>query len=78
MLLQYPEVISRAAEHSEPHLICYYLKDLSGLFHSYYNSERFLVDNDKLMNSRLFLLKGTKQVISNGLEILGIDAPQSM
>ena len=78
MLLQYPEVISRAAKHSEPHLICYYLKDLSGLFHSYYNSERFLVDNDKLMNSRLFLLKGTKQVISNGLEILGIDAPQSM
>ena len=78
MLLQYPEVISRAAEHSEPHLICYYLKDLSGLFHSYYNSERFLVDNDKLMNARLFLLKGTKQVISNGLEILGIDAPQSM
>jgi arginyl-tRNA synthetase len=78
MLLQYPEVISRAAEHSEPHLLCYYLKDLSGLFHSYYNSERFLVDNDKLMNSRLFLLKGTKQVISNGLEILGIAAPESM
>ena len=78
MLVQYPEVISRAAKHSEPHLICYYLKDLSGLFHSYYNSERFLVDNDKLMNARLFLLKGTKQVISNGLEILGIDAPQSM
>ena len=78
MLVQYPEVISRAAKHSEPHLICYYLKDLSGLFHSYYNSERFLVDNDKLMNSRLFLLKGTKQVISNGLEILGIAAPQSM
>ena len=78
MLLQYPEVISRAAKHSEPHLICYYLKDLSGLFHSYYNSERFLVDNDKLMNSRLFLLKGTKQVISNGLEILGIAAPESM
>lgn len=78
MLLQYPEVISRAAEHSEPHLICYYLKDLSGLFHSYYNSERFLVDDEKLMNSRLFLLKGTKQVISNGLEILGIGAPESM
>ena len=78
MLVHYPEVISRAARHSEPHLICYYLKDLSGLFHSYYNSERFLVDNDKLMNARLFLLKGTKQVISNGLEILGIDAPQSM
>ena len=78
MLLQYPEVISRAAKNSEPHLICYYLKDLSGLFHSYYNSERFLVDDEKLMNSRLFLLKGTKQVISNGLEILGIGAPESM
>ena len=78
MLLQYPEVISRAAENSEPHLICYYLKDLSGLFHSYYNSERFLVEDEKLMNSRLFLLKGTKQVISNGLEILGIGAPESM
>ena len=78
MLLQYPEVISRAAKNSEPHLICYYLKDLSGLFHSYYNSERFLVDDEKLMNSRLFLLKGAKQVISNGLEILGIGAPESM
>ena len=78
MLLQYPEVISRAAKNSEPHLICYYLKDLSGLFHSYYNSKRFLVDDEKLMNSRLFLLKGTKQVISNGLEILGIGAPESM
>ena len=78
MLLQYPEVISRAAKNSEPHLICYYLKDLSGLFHSYYNSERFLVDDEKLMNSRLFLLKGTKQVIFNGLEILGIGAPESM
>ena len=78
MLLQYPEVISRGAENSEPHLLCYYLKDLSGLFHSYYNSERFLVKDEKLMNSRLFLLKGTKQVISNGLEILGIGAPESM
>mgnify|MGYP003320142053 FL=1 len=78
MLLQYPEVVSRGAENSEPHLLCYYLKDLSGLFHSYYNSERFLVEDEKLMNSRLFLLKGTKQVISNGLEILGICAPESM
>ena len=78
MLLQYPEIVSRAAKHSEPHLICYYLKDLSSLFHSYYNSERFLVDDHKLMNARLFLLKGTKQVIANGLEVLGIDAPESM
>ena len=78
MLLLYPDIVSRAAKNSEPHLICYYLKDLSGLLHSYYNSERFLVDDSKLMNSRLFLLKGTKQIIFNGLKILGIDAPASM
>ena len=78
MLLLYPDIVSRAAKNSEPHLICYYLKDLSGLLHSYYNSERFLVDDSKLMNSRLFLLKGTKQVIFNGLKILGINAPESM
>ena len=78
MLLLYPDIISRAANNSEPHLICYYLKDLSGLLHSYYNSERFLVDDSKLMNSRLFLLKGIKQIIFNGLKILGIDAPESM
>ena len=78
MLLLYPDTVSRAAKNSEPHLICYYLKDLSGLLHSYYNSERFLVDDSKLMNARLFLLKGTKQVIFNGLKILGIDAPKSM
>ena len=78
MLLLYPDIVSRAAKNSEPHLICYYLKDLSGLLHSYYNSERFLVDDSKLMNSRLFLLKGTKQIIFNGLKILGINAPASM
>ena len=78
MLLNYPDVVSRAAKHSEPHLICYYLKDLSSLFHSYYNNEKFLVEDKALMNARLFLLKGTKQVISNGLGILGIDAPESM
>jgi arginyl-tRNA synthetase len=78
MLLLYPDIVSRAAKNSEPHLICYYLKDLSGLLHSYYNSERFLVDDSKLMNSRLFLLKGTKQIIFNGLKILGIHAPESM
>ena len=62
-LKQYPSVIERAAKSSEPHLICYYLKDLAGLFHSYYNSEKFIVEDKKLMNSRLFLLNGVKQVL---------------
>ena len=77
-LKQYPKLIERAALSSEPHLICYYLKDLAGIFHSYYNSEKFLVEDQSLMSSRLFLLSGVKQVIHNGLSILGINAPQEM
>jgi arginyl-tRNA synthetase len=77
-LNQYPTLIERAAKSSEPHLLCYYLKDLSGLFHSYYNSEKFIIEDKKLMASRLFLLKGVKQVLVNGLSILGIKAPEEM
>ena len=78
MLKQYPELIGRAALSSEPHLICYYLKDLAGIFHSYYNTEKFIVEDLKLMRARLLLLTGVKQVIQNGLSILGINAPQQM
>ena len=78
ILKQYPSVIERAAKSSEPHLICYYLKDLAGLFHSYYNSEKFIVEDENLMNSRLFLLNGIKQVLLNGLLVLGINAPEEM
>ena len=78
ILKQYPPLIERAALASEPHLICYYLKDLASIFHSYYNTEKFIVEDQKLMNSRLFLLSGVKQVISNGLTVLGINAPNEM
>ena len=78
ILKQYPPLIERAALASEPHLICYYLKDLASIFHSYYNTEKFIVEDQKLMNSRLFLLSGVKQVIHNGLSILGINAPHEM
>ena len=78
MLKQYPAVIERAALSSEPHLICYYLKDLASIFHSYYNSEKFLIKDENLMRSRLFLLCGVKQVVHNGLSILGINAPEEM
>ena len=78
ILKQYPPLIERAALASEPHLICYYLKDLASIFHSYYNTEKFIVENQKLMNSRLFLLSGVKQVIYNGLTVLGINAPHEM
>ena len=78
MLRQYPDLIKRAALSSEPHLICYYLRDLASSFHSYYNSEKFLIDDKNLMRSRLFLLCGVKQVVHNGLSILGINAPEEM
>ena len=78
MLKQYPLLIERAALSSEPHLICYYLKDLASIFHSYYNTEKFIVEDLKLMRARLLLLTGVKQVIQNGLSILGISAPQEM
>ena len=78
MLKQYPAVIERAALSSEPHLICYYLRDLASIFHSYYNSEKFLIKDENLMRSRLFLLCGVKQVVHNGLSILGINAPEEM
>ena len=78
ILKQYPPLIERAALASEPHLICYYLKDLACIFHSYYNTEKFIVEDQTLMNYRLFLLSGVKQVIHNGLTVLGINAPHEM
>ena len=78
LLRQYPQLIERSAKAGEPHLLCYFLRDLSGVFHSYYNSEKFLIEDKELMKSRLFLLKGVKQVIANGLRVLGIKAPEEM
>ena len=75
---QYPKIIERAANSYEPHLICYFLRELSASFHGYYNNEKFLIEDEDLMKSRLFLLKGIKQVIQNGLRVLGQRAPEEM
>ena len=77
-LAAFPDLIEKAAKSNDPHLICYYLKDLASLFHSYYNSEKFIIEDNRLMISRMFLLKGVKQVIFNGLEILGVGSPEAM
>ena len=77
LLRQYPQLIERAAKAGEPHLLCYFLRDLSGVFHSYYNSEKFLIEDKELMTSRLFCSRGL-QVIANGLRVLGIKAPEEM
>ncbi len=77
-LSEFPEVIESAAGELAPHLIAFYLKDLAGEFHSYYNAERMLVDDDALTNARIALAVAVRQVIRNGLSILGVSAPQSM
>ena len=74
----YPEIIHAAAKEYEPHQLAYYLKDLANEFHSYYNSCQFIVDSEELRNARLNLICATKQVIANGLGILGVSAPDKM
>ena len=74
----YPEVMHSAATEYEPHQIAYYLRDLANEFHSYYNACQFIVDSDDLRNARLNLISASKQVICNGLGILGVSAPEEM
>jgi len=77
-LARFPELVARAALNRAPHLLAYYLRDLAGLLHSYYNSTPFLVDDAALRNARLTLVAAVKQVIYNGLRLLGVSAPEHM
>jgi len=74
----YPEVIENAADRYEPHLIGFYLYDLANAFHAYYNSHQFLVTDDKIRLARISLIMATRQVLRNGLKILGVSAPEKM
>jgi len=75
---EFPEVIEAAARDLAPHLVAFYLKDLAAAFHSYYNAERMLVDDAALKDARVALALAVRQVIRNGLGILGVSCPQSM
>ncbi len=77
-LSRYPEVVEAAAINHEPHQIAHYLRDLANEFHTYYNAHQFLVDEETLRNARLNLIQATRQVIANGLGLLGVSAPDSM
>ncbi len=77
-LAQYPEVLKTAAEELAPHAVAFYLKDLAADFHAFYNAERVLVDETDLRNARLALLLATRQVLRNGLDLLGVSAPERM
>ncbi len=78
-LADYPALLARAAADLAPHDVAFYLRDLSGSFHSYYAAERFLVADDAaLTRARCALLTATRQVLANGLAILGVGAPEQM
>ncbi|HEU4655614.1 MAG TPA: arginine--tRNA ligase [Steroidobacteraceae bacterium] len=77
-LTYFPELLETAADALEPHQLAHYLRDLAGDFHTYYNAHIFLVDDVGLRNARLNLVAATRQVIENGLRLLGVSAPERM
>lgn len=78
LLAKYPEVISSAAKNCAPHTLAHYLRELADAFHSYYNAHVFLVDDAALRDARLALIGSIRQVIANGLNLLGVSAPEHM
>jgi len=75
---RFPDVVKKAGAANEPHQVANYLKELASDFHTYYNSEKTLVDDDALRNARLTLAEAVRQVIFNGLTLLGVSAPEEM
>jgi arginyl-tRNA synthetase len=78
LLVRYPETIYGAAKSLEPHRITFYLNELAGIFHSYYNKNKVISKNDQLTAARLFLVKAVRIVLQNALKILGVSAPEKM
>jgi arginyl-tRNA synthetase len=74
----FPEVLATAARELAPHLVTFYLRELAAEFHSYYNAEQFLVDDAGLRRARLALVVAVGQVVRNGLDVLGVSAPEKM
>ncbi len=75
---RYPEVIESSARLRAPHMVAYYLGELATEFHGYYNAHQFLVEDENLRNARLNLIEATRIALANGLELLGISAPEEM
>ena len=77
-LSRYPEVVETAALNEEPHQLTHYLRDLANDFHTYYNAHQFLVDDAALRDARIKLILAVRQVLRNGLGLIGVSAPSSM
>ena len=77
-LSRYPEVVELAANNRAPQHLVHYLRDLANDFHTYYNAHAFIVEDDRLRDARLYLVSATRNVIANGLRIIGVSAPEKM
>ncbi|WP_456449281.1 arginine--tRNA ligase [Thiolapillus sp.] len=77
-LSRYPEVVEAAALNEEPHQLTHYLRDLANDLHTYYNAHQFLVDDAALRDARVKLILATREVLRNGLNLIGVSAPESM
>ena len=78
LLAKYPDMLSAAAQDFAPHDVTFYLRELAACYHSYYDAERILVDEQAVKLARLALVAACAQVLRNGLAVLGVDAPQKM
>jgi arginyl-tRNA synthetase len=78
LLARYPHMLTQACVDLAPHDVTFYLRDLAACYHSYYDAERILVDDQAVKHARLALVAATAQVLKNGLAVLGVSAPQSM
>jgi arginyl-tRNA synthetase len=77
-LARYPETVTTAANNLEPHLIAQYLRDLAAALHAWYHAQQFLVADAGVRDARLALAVATRQVLRNGLDLLGVSAPEEM
>ncbi|MGH8700435.1 MAG: DALR anticodon-binding domain-containing protein, partial [Burkholderiales bacterium] len=77
-LLEYPDAVENAARDLAPHLIAFYLRELAAEFHSYYNATRLLVEEEDVKRARLALASAVRQILRNGLALLGVSAPDKM
>ncbi len=77
-LADFPELVHTAARELAPHAIAFYLRELAAEFHSYYNAERILVEDEALRLARLALSAAIRQTLANGLALLGVSAPEKM
>ena len=77
-LARYPDMLAAAAQDFAPHDVTFYLRELAASYHSYYDAERILVDDETVRTARLALVAATARVLHNGLSVLGVSAPARM